>query len=241
MMNTQVTLMKSALEKLLLAYVRWFPLRCGKYRLVERFGRMDFGTNEYIRQAKLKYGGYQMDCDLRKMLQRQFYFFGTYVLEEQILARWSELAKNSQTILDIGANAGIFSLAAAASNPAAKIHAFEPTPEIAAHLQKTIEQNGLGERVFLHQSAVARETGTAYLNFFAGEHNDNEGMNFVTAEGRSAGSVAVKTISIDDFCSQHGLTVVDLVKIDVQGNEPDVLAGAERLLRRKALRTIFWN
>jgi FkbM family methyltransferase len=186
-----------------------------------------------------------MDCDLRKMLQRQFYFFGTYFLEERVLARWSELAKDAQVVLDIGANAGIFSLAATATNPAAKIHAFEPTPGIAAHFQKTIEQNDLSKRVFLHQVAVARETGTAHLNFFSGEHDDNEGMNFVTAVGKSADSVAVPTISIDNFCAQQGLTVVELMKIDVQGNEPEVLAGAESLLTRNAIRTIFlelnWN
>jgi FkbM family methyltransferase len=231
--------MKSAIEQLLLAYVRCVPMRRGKYRLVELYGRWNSGKDDFIRRAWLKYGGYQMDCDIRKLLQRQFYFFGTYFLEERILARWSELAKIAPVVLDIGANAGIYSLAAAANNPTVVIHAFEPTPEISAHFRKTINQNGLSHRVFLHQSAVARESGIAYLNYFAGEHNDNEAMNYITAKGKSATSIAVTTISIDDFCEQHGISFVELVKIDVQGNEPEVLAGAEKLLLRKGIKTIF--
>ena len=228
------------LEQLLLAYLRYSPIRRGKYRLVERFGRGTRGGKQgFLREARLKYGGYQMECDLRKMLQRQFYFFGTYFLEEDVLAQWCVQARTAQVVFDIGSNAGIFSLAAAASNPLAKIYAFEPTPEIATHFRKTIEQNRLNSRIFLQQVAVTRETGTAHLNFFTGEHNDNEGMNFVTVEGGTKTSAAVKAISIDDFCSQHGLTEISLLKVDVQGNEPDVLAGAERLLRGKAIKTLF--
>lgn len=234
------------LEQMLLAYLRYSPIRRGKYRLVKKFGRGTRGGKQgFLRQARLKYGGYQMECDLRKMLQRQFYFFGTYFLEEDVLNQWCQQAKTASVVLDVGANAGIFSFAASASNPLAKIHAFEPTPDIAAHFRKTVAQNSLGERVVLHQMAVARETGTAHLNFFSGEHQDNEGMNFVSDEARSSASVAVPTVSLDDFCVQQGLTVIDLVKIDVQGNEPEVLAGAEGLLRRKAIKTMFlelnWN
>ena len=234
------------LEQMLLAYLRYSPFRRGKYRLVEKFGRGTGGGKQgFLRQARLKYGGYQMECDLRKMLQRQFYFFGTYFLEEDVLAQWCVQAQTARVVLDVGANAGIFSLAAAASNSQAQIHAFEPTPEIAAHFRRTIVLNQLSDRVVIHQVAVARASGTAQLNFFSGEFQDNEGMNFITAESKSTTSVAVPVVSLDEFCAQQGLTVIDLVKIDVQGNEPEVLAGAKGLLRRKAIKTMFlelnWN
>lgn len=231
--------MKPILEKLLLAYIRSFPIRRGKYRLVERFGRGGKGQHGFIRRARLKYGGYEMDCDLRMMLQRQFYFFGTYFLEERVLARWSELAKDARFVLDIGANAGIFSLAAAASSPTSQIHAFEPTPEIVRHFQQTVEHNLLGGRISIHQCAVAQESGFAFLNFFSGEHEDNEGMNFVSFNEGRAGAVRVAVTSIDDFCSEQGIAAVDLVKIDVQGKEADVLAGSERSLRDKLIGTLF--
>lgn len=228
---------------LLLGYCRYFPVRTGKYRMVERFGRGRQG--DFIRLSKLKYGDFYMLCDLRKLLQRHFYYFGTYFLEERVLSYWTQHAKKAQVVFDIGANAGIYSLAAAASNPLANIHAFEPTPEIIVHFEETVNRNHLGKRVHIHPCAVARSTGIAYLNFCSGEHSDNEGMNFVTPSGLNLASVAIPTVSLDDFCPEHGISEVDLVKIDVQGLEPEVLAGAEMLIRRKALRTIFfelnWN
>jgi FkbM family methyltransferase len=236
--------MKPIFEILLLNYARYFPVNAGKYRLVEKCGRGSPGNPESIRKSKLKYGGYTMDCDIRKMLQRQFYFFGTYFLEERVIDRWCEMAKDSEMIFDIGANAGIFSLAAAASNPTAIIHAFEPTPEIAAHPRKTIKQNHLEDRLFIHECAVSCESGTAHLNIFSAG-GDNEGMNFLSSEKRGKTTFEVPTISVDDFCEQQEITKVDLIKIDVQGNEPAVLAGANKLLDQRYLPTIFtelnWN
>lgn len=237
--------MSRLFENVLLLYARRFPIRMGKYRLVERFGKSLSPSGDNLRRAKLAYGNYQMDCDLRMMLQRQFYFFGTYFLEERVLANWTAIARESKLIFDIGANAGIYSLAAAAANPHADIHAFEPTPEIASKLLKTVEMNGLNKRLHMHQTALARETGSAFLNLFSGENDDNEGMNFVTPNGRRSDSVPISTISLDEFCSQMNVDYIDLIKIDVQGNEPEVLAGAKRLIQTKALRTIFfelnWN
>ena len=69
-----------------------------------------------------------MSCDLSEMLQRQFYFFGTYFVEEHILTCWEQEAKGARVIFDVGANAGIFSLAALAVQRDATVHAFEPTP-----------------------------------------------------------------------------------------------------------------
>ena len=52
------------------------------------------------------------DDDLNEMLQRQFYFFGTYFLEEDILSCWETAAKGAKVIFDVDANSGIYSLAA---------------------------------------------------------------------------------------------------------------------------------
>ncbi|MGB0109801.1 MAG: hypothetical protein WBP52_14990, partial [Terriglobales bacterium] len=73
------------------------------------------------RVAMLKPGRFKMSCDLSEMLQRQFYFFGTYFLEEDILACWQVMAHGAKVVLDVGANAGIYSLAALAIEPDATV------------------------------------------------------------------------------------------------------------------------
>jgi hypothetical protein len=105
-----------------------------------------------------------MPCDLGEMLQRQFYFFGTYFLEEDILSCWEAAAKGAKLILDVGANAGIYSLAALAISPTLP-SAFEPTPEIAARLHATAMLNGL-DHLNVHEAAVLNKNGQAALKAF---------------------------------------------------------------------------
>ena len=117
-------------------------------------------------------------CDLSEMLQRQFYFFGTYFWKKIILRCWETAAKGAKVVLDVGANAGIYSLAALAIQPDATVHAFEPTPEIAARLRETAKLNEL-DHLYVHEAAVSSENGYAILKRFRGELGTNEGMNFI--------------------------------------------------------------
>src|ERR1035441_6632313 len=104
----------SAFERLLVLYARRFPIRRGKLRVINLLWRAAIGDQSTYRVAVLNHGGFKMSCDVSEMLQRQFYFFGTYFLEEDILSCWETAAKGAKIVLDIGANAGVYSLAALA-------------------------------------------------------------------------------------------------------------------------------
>lgn len=227
----------STLEQLLIRYARGFPVQRGKLRVVEALWSR-IASRGATRMAVLKYGGLKLPCDLDEMIQRQCYFFGTYFLVQDVLDCWQRLASQAAVVLDIGANVGIFSLAALAANPAAVVHAFEPTPELADGLRGTAALNNLsGLRI--HQAAVSRRTGHAVLHRWRGEHGGNGGMNFVTTDpARSAGST-VDAVSLDDFCRRHEIDRIDLMKLDVQGNEHEVLAGAEGLLHAGRIDTVL--
>jgi FkbM family methyltransferase len=179
-----------------------------------------------------------MSCDLSEMLQRQFYFFGTYLLEEDILNCWEIAAKGAKVVLDVGANAGIYSLAALAIEPDAIVHAFEPTPEIAARLRATAELNGL-DRLYVHEAAVFSKNGQATLRRFRGELGTNEGMNFISQDLGNSGTERVQTVCLDQFCQDHAIDHVDLLKLDIQGHEHSALKGAEHLIRTGGLGIIF--
>jgi len=225
-------------ERILYAYARHFPLRSGKMRAVNTLWRHVVKPNDTVRTARLKVGGFSMKCDLRKILQRQFYFFGTYFLEEETLNCWREFARNAKMVLDVGANAGIYSLTALAANPTATVHAFEPTPAIANRLRETVAVNRL-KTLYVHELAVARSTGGAHLNVWEGENGSNEGMNFLTDFPKAPVAFPVKTISLDDFCTQQDISRIDLLKLDIQGNEAEALAGAERLFAEHRVGAVF--
>ena len=190
------------------------------------------------RMTTLKYGGFKMSCDVAEMMQRQFYYFGTYLIEEEIIRCWQSMAKGAKTILDVGANAGIYSLAALAIQPDANVHAFEPTPEIANRLRATAKLNRL-DHLYVHEAAVSKRAGAATLRRFRGELGTNEGMNFVSEGGIDADGEKVQTVSLDQFCQEHSIDNVDLLKVDIQGHEYAALKGAEHLIRAGRIKTIF--
>jgi len=226
------------LERALIAYAREFPLRKGKLRAIDRLWRAAAGGRGTARLAHLRYGGLKMPCDLTEMLQRQFYFFGTYFLEEQIIDCWTEAAKEAEVIVDVGANSGIYSLAALASQPNAVVHAFEPTPEIATRLRQTAHLNRL-DNLIVHEVAVMSRSGQAILHRYRGDLGTNEGMNYICGETGEAAGERVQTICLDEFCRENRIARIDLLKLDVQGNEYSVLKGAEGLVRLGNVGTVF--
>lgn len=228
----------SIFERLLVLYARKFPIRRGKLRVVDSIWRPLAGGRGSSRVATLKYGGFQMNCDLAEMLQRQFYFFGTYFLEEKVIDRWREEACDARLILDVGANAGIFSLAALAAQPSALVHAFEPTPEIAARLQDTAALNGL-DQLNVHQEAVSSKDGHATLKRCRGELGTNEGMNFIAPQQGASADGSVRTVCLDSFCQRQGIESIDLLKLDIQGHEHSALSGAQNLLSDGRIGTVF--
>ena len=228
----------SRIESLLVMYARRFPIRRGKLRVINSLWRAAAGDRGTRRLAVLKHGGFKMTCDLSQMIQRQFYFFGTYFLEESLLGCWEKKARGAKVILDVGANAGIYSLVALAMQPDVIVHAFEPTPEIAAHLRETAALNGL-DHLRIHESAVFSENGQANLRRFRGESGDNEGMNFISAGAGEPGVERVQTVCLDQFCRDHAIGRINLLKLDIQGHEYNALKGAERFLREGRIDTIF--
>jgi FkbM family methyltransferase len=227
-----------ALENLLVWYARRFPIRRGKLRIVDALWRTAVGEHDTRRLAHLNHGGFRMECDVSEMLQRQFYFFGTYFVEDAILACWEKAARDASVVFDIGANAGIYSLAAAAVQPEATIHAFEPTPEIADRLRATAALNAL-RGVHVHELAVSAETGSARLIRCRGSLGTNEGMNYITTAPADSQAASIRTVSLDNFCEDHAIDRIDLLKMDIQGHEPRALEGAAGLLSRGRIGTIF--
>jgi FkbM family methyltransferase len=228
----------STFEKILMLYGRHFPIRRGKLRVINSCWRAAIRDQGTHRVAALNHGGFTVPCDLAEMLQRQFYFFGTYLVEADILRCWEMAAKQADIIFDVGANAGIYSLAALAIQPEATVHAFEPTPEIAARLRATAMLNGLN-RLHVHQLAVFSKNGEAALKRFRGELGDNEGMNLISRDLGDAGTERVQTVCLDQFCQDHAINHIDLIKLDIQGQEHSALEGAERLLKSGYIGVIF--
>jgi FkbM family methyltransferase len=129
---------------------------------------------------------------------------------------------------DIGANAGFFSIVAAKLvREAGRVFAFEPLPENAESVRAQIEVNTL-ENCELIDKAVCDRSGTSY---FAYDENNSQSKLAPDGIDRFRGEptqLTVETITLDEFAMSH--PAPDVIKIDVEGAEVEVLAGASDIL-----------
>jgi FkbM family methyltransferase len=147
-------------------------------------------------------------------------------------------AEGRLRVVDIGANIGQFAAAVLLFAPRARLTCFEPDPETFARLgtnlggtNALLHNAGLLDRQgrqFLHRHRLTvmssfRQPGTVDDGTLSGGGSD-------TSDGYIVGRVEVPVTTLDAVLPDDD--PIDLVKIDVEGAEWDVLAGATRTLRR---------
>lgn len=129
--------------------------------------------------------------------------------------------QNGDTVLDIGAHTGYYTvLSSLLAGPAGQVYAFEPRPLNFRLLTRHVERNKL-DNVTLFESAVGQAPGKARFD-------DRTGTG--TGSLSDDGSLVVDVVVIDDLYDTGQITPPQVLKIDVEGGEEDVLAGARRTI-----------
>ena len=194
--------------------------------LIGSFQRDRFWSDAPIVRGRNKYFGFECDYDLSRWADRMTF----------VLGRWNDLAEqllhhavNAKTVVDIGANRGEFTMAAAAMKPDAKVIAFEPNPAMSAILKADLERNSI-ENVELNEFALSDRNETLTLH-----------VPYVNAGSASFGGFESEgyTIKAPVRVGDEVLAGAkpDLIKIDVEGFElrvvnglKDVIAAAQAII-----------
>ncbi len=121
--------------------------------------------------------------------------------------------------VDVGANIGAYTLIAS-EVPAAVVVSLEPIPATFAKLLNNIAVN---RRPNVHALNVAASGRPGRLQMTSS--TDSATNHVVPTDGPDAATVSVKVDTLDKICSRLGV-MPSLIKIDVEGHEPEVLAGA---------------
>lgn len=134
--------------------------------------------------------------------------------------------KNRRRVaVDVGANNGVTTSIMAGLF--ASVHAFEANPRLAGVLKSSAPAN-----VEVHGMAVSSQAGEAVLTVPVSAGVTLEGWGSMEApllaQFEHLNQIRVETRALDSF----GLTEVDLLKVDVEGHEMAVLAGAKETIRR---------
>ena len=140
-------------------------------------------------------------------------------------AALGRLVRPGMTVLDVGANLGLYTLLLAKLvGPTGRVVAFEPDPDLFALLLRNIALNKCSNIEAHNQALGSREDRLMLRRLIL-----NSGDNTLGSGGgrQFRQNVEVKVVALDEFLPDLR---PDLVKIDVQGWEFEVLLGMEKML-----------
>jgi FkbM family methyltransferase len=138
------------------------------------------------------------------------------------------LARPGDVFVDVGANMGYYTIRIGARvGPQGRVYSFEPNPHMFGFLSDNVMINAFEGRSRLFKAAVGAEAGESWFSF---ERREPGGGSVHDDRRDVDDELRVPVISLDDTIAPD--QPVNLIKIDVEGFEPQVLSGMKGLLAR---------
>lgn len=183
------------------------------------------------RRIQANVGGINYDLDLYELIDSTIYFEGVWEPETTKVIR--KLASKGLTAIDVGANMGYYTLLMAqAIGAGGMVIAFEPMTPAYARLQRNHRLNNLNN-VVLERKALSDFNGERLVVFPTSWRLD--------LQQKPLPPETVAYTTLDSYILSHSalLRHVDLIKLDVDGNEYSVLAGAIATIKQFTPRIIL--
>jgi FkbM family methyltransferase len=168
--------------------------------------------------------GLKISVDPSDYLQLLLYYCGTF--EPHLIKLLSRYVPNGGTVLDVGANIGVFTLESAQLvGPSGCVIAIEAAPPNLELLRRNIAINRI-DHVVVVESGASDKPGIAKLSLPDG---GNRGM-FTLGATRVDEGFTVELETIDQILSRVPMRRLDLIKMDIEGSEYRALLGATKTL-----------
>jgi FkbM family methyltransferase len=144
--------------------------------------------------------------------------------------------------IDVGAHFGLFSLQAATHAAGVSVVAFEPDSANAAILFRNVAENGLVDRIAVVSAACGATSGVAPLVTNSTMMHSIRGVGLKPPFARGP-SKWVPVVTLDEALVRIPQAADGriILKVDVEGFEPQVLAGAAATLRSGRVAMIVWE
>jgi len=158
---------------------------------------------------------------------------GVYIFRDTLEPEFEHFEKfltPGGVLVDIGGNTGIYTVKAAQffrQNGGGTVLTYEPLPEMLAELQRNLQVNRF-ENVRLRSFCLGEQAGTAefWINF------NRPASSSLVGRDPAAARISTLVLRLDDVFPLEKLARLDYVKIDVEGAEAQVLAGARETFKR---------
>lgn len=165
------------------------------------------------------------------------YWNGLYNYEYTYL--FEKIAPNLKGFIDIGSNAGLYSLIAAKKSDDIKILAFDPTSAANYYFNENIRINNFTDKITSFKYAISDKTEV--LDFYEVKNRKYPYLKYNLGGSSSLinhpqlfNTVSVQAFSFDNFLAenlQHNFEI-DFIKIDAEGAEPNIISGMKSTIER---------
>lgn len=197
------------------------------------YGRSDAALEVAQREREGGLREYQLAHDIRFVITRdaepaaRFHFIENGDSREEMAGflRVSRAAPASALLVDVGAHCGLFSLVHLAAGPQHRAILVEPSAPLAAMAGALLNANRMRDRAEVRVAGAASSTSLRSITV------DALSFAHVVPEG-TPGAAKVPFVTLDDLYAETGAAPA-ILKIDVEGAESDVIAGARNLLRQR--------
>ena len=158
---------------------------------------------------------------------------------------WINEFKDRSIFWDIGANVGLYSIYAASKRKRIKIFSFEPSSSNLRTLSRNISINNLQNKINIVPFALSKNKNKFLLlkesSFNEGGALNSFGVNYNFSGKKFFSKNSYNTFgtSLDNLIKLKILKVPNYIKIDVDGIEDLILAGAKNLLLNKKIKSIL--
>jgi FkbM family methyltransferase len=143
-----------------------------------------------------------------------------------------QLLRNAKVIFDVGAHVGESAEIYQELYPGAQIWAFEPAPENFDRLQRRFANSNK-----VHPVNLGLGDKQGEQPFFLARGSQVNSM--LVRKGRVSQTIQIRTDTVDGFCAANSIPQVDILKVDIEGMEGRLFAGAAEMFRKKAVRLVF--
>lgn len=147
-----------------------------------------------------------------------------------------EAALSGTTVIDIGANKGVFSIyMSRAAGADGRLIAFEAQPELGDHLRDVKRSFGLDNMTIVNQG-LSSSAGTLTMR----RSEAGSGMaSFHSDASAGLQEIEIPVMRLDSYLSENSVGPVSFIKCDVEGHELDVFKGGQTLLGRDKPTLLF--
>lgn len=161
-------------------------------------------------------------------LTRLLYWYGERGYEGCETRWWRRLCAGAESIVEVGANIGYYTVQGAVAAPSARYRSVEANPESVAVLRRNLELNGLADVEVVAAAAVGEGDPRSLRLALP----DQERYAAPTGAYLSTGSEGVaarpagRTVTVPGVAATELLAGADLIKLDIEGYEARVLGSA---------------